>query len=291
MENIRQFLIEHSKKILGTAAVLVLIACAALIAVCSNHGGALTGLFLLAVSVILFQKKEAAAQTISYLLLGAAIYFFPASASAVLFYVGNVFRIHTGRWRIFLIVMGEYVCGIPGVLRTGEIGSPITRLISWLNVNNLFDHNISFWSLVTGREQLRFGLVAAALALGLLILGLFFYETTQMREEFFLIWSVWTCLLFLPYGHAEDGLILVVLLLFGKRWEENWKDIVRMYRGALLLWLTESLMMIGSAYGGYERFGYDFYQMAVGLNFIAWLLFTYKGTVHIWKENQVTARN
>lgn len=286
MEAIRKFLIRYNKQILGGVAVLILVLCIGLTAVYSHSVGELIGIFLLALSVILLRKEEAVAQTISYLLLGAAVFFFPASAAVVLFYAGEVFRIHTGRWRILLIAAAEYVCGIPTVLRTGRIGFPVVRLVSWLNVDNLFDHNISFWSLVTGREQLRFGLVAAALACGLLMLGLFFYETKKMREEFFMIWSVWTCLLFLPYGHAEDGLVLIVLLLC-RKWQEN----ERMYGGALLLWLTESLMMIGSAYGGYERFGYDFYQMAVGLNFMAWLLFTYKGTEHLWEENQTVVKN
>ena len=44
--------------------------------------------------------------------------------------------------------------------------------------------------------------------------------------------------------------------------------------------------MLGSAYGGYERFGYDFYQMAVGLNVLLWLVFTYKGIEHSWKKDK-----
>lgn len=286
MDVIRKFLIRYSKQLLGAAVALLLIVCILLTAVCSHNFGALTGLGLLALSVVLHKREKATDRTVSYILLGAAVYFFPASSAVVLFYVGKAFKIQNGRWRMLLIVVAEYVCGIPTVLRTGKIGFPVTRLVSWLNVNNLFDHNISFWSLVTGREQLRFGLVAVALASGLLILGFFFYEKNKMGEEFYMIWSVWTCLLFLPYGHAEDGLVLIVLLLFGRRQHEN----ENLYQGVLMLWLAESLMMIGSAYGGYERFGYDFYQMAVGLNFIAWLLFTYKGTEHLWKENQVTVK-
>lgn len=98
MEAIRKFLIRYNKQILGGVAVLILVLCIGLTAVYRHSVGELIGIFLLALSVILLRKEEAVAQTISYLLLGAAVFFFPASAAVVLFYAGEVFRIHTGRW-------------------------------------------------------------------------------------------------------------------------------------------------------------------------------------------------
>ncbi len=223
----------------------------------------------------------------AYLLLGIAIYCFPATAAAVPFYVGDALRRnHLLRYGIWIPV-GVYITGVPEIIRNRNMLQPVHHLISWLNVGNVFDHNLSFWSLVTGREQLRFGLVAVVLTLGALLIGLFWYvayeksdatrnvvisATDRMVEEAFLLWSVWTCLLFLPYGHAEDGMVLIMVLLFSCHGLLRH----RLYLGILFLQAAETLFMLGSAYGGYERFGYDFYQIAVGLNVLAWLVHSYR---------------
>ncbi len=286
MKSIRKFLIRHDGLFFYAASLFILLLCLAILFMNGQAREEIIGLVLLALSMWM-RGKKGQRQTISCLILGVSIYFFPATAAAALFCVGDTFRIRAGRWKSLLIPAGAYICGMPGVVSTGQISYPVHRFVSWLNVDNLFDHNISFWSLVTGREQLRFGLIAAAVFVGLCMLGFFFYVENRSDQAFFMIWSVWTWLLFLPYGHAEDGMVLLMLFFFCKpKLEER-----RIYRGSMLLWLMESLMMIGSAYGGYEQFGYDFYQLAVGMNFVAWLVFSYKGTEYLWKKDRNTAPN
>lgn len=280
MNKIREFLMKYHSQFCGTLAVMLFLLCLILIVTELPAGLMLLSLILIVLSLWCITGNSSNRMIAGYFLLGIAVYFFPAAAIAVPFSLGYGFRRLYDLWKPVLIVTGIFMVGMPGLISSGDICAPFRHLLLWLNRDNLFDHNISFWSLVTGREQLRFGLVAVMMTLGGLLLGFFLYQREKVEREDFLIWSAWTCLLFVPYGHAEDGIVLAVLLLTCKKLRES-----RLYQATLLLWLLELLLMLGSAYGGYERLGYDFYQMAVGINVMAWLTFSYRGFSRIWKND------
>ncbi len=314
MEAVRTFIIQNEKYFFGIGIVAIAVLSLAILVLEYHAGGMLwllAGMAMLSVSLMLKNRESAANEemkcaetrtgrgysTAASLLLGIAIYCFPATAAVVPFFLSEAMRRKTVVQQGVFILLGTYFMGIPQTVQHGNALWPIYRLISWLNVDNVFDHNLSFWSLVTGREQLRFGMVAVVLTAGILVIGLFWYleqekketlEKTEdlaipnFAEESFLLWSVWSCLLFLPYGHAEDGSVLFLVLVTACR--NLLKH--RLYQAILFLQGTETLFMLGSAYGGYERFGYDFYQIAVGLNVLAWLIHSYR-MMHVWKGKSI----
>lgn len=298
MEAVRTFIIRNKKCFFGFIIAAIVALSLAIIALEYYSDGMLwllSGMAFLFLSLVLItwkvckdkrELKGRVSNLTACFLLGIAIFCFPAAAAAVPFYLGEALRKKEFIRDSICICIGTYFVGIPQVIASKDALHPIYRLVSWLNVDNVFDHNLSFWSLVTGREQLRFGMVAVVLTLGILAIGLFWYvrrektgiyeEAESLKgaesEEAFLLWTVWTCLLFLPYGHAEDGMILVLVLLTACR---NLRKHY-LYQGIVFLQAAETLFMLGSAYGGYERLGYDFYQIAVGLNVLAWLIHSYR---------------
>lgn len=299
MEAVRTFIIRNEKCFFRIVIAVIAALSLAIIALEYYSDGMLWllfGMVLLFISLILRSGKTYIAKgkltsTVSdpmaYFLLGVAIFCFPATVAVVPFYIGDALNKKQFIRGCVCIASGTYVVGIPQIIAHKDASRPIYRLVSWLNIDNVFDHNLSFWSLVTGREQLRFGMVAVVLTLGILAIGLFWYARAEKAEiseeaeilpgaesaeESFLLWTVWTCLLFLPYGHAEDGMVLELVLLAACR------NLLRhhLYQGILFLQAAETLFMLGSAYGGYERLGYDFYQIAVGLNVLAWMIHSYR---------------
>lgn len=292
MEAVRMFIIRNRKMLFGTVIGGMLVFCIAITAKAYPIGWLLAGSILLVLSLLCYMGHVGKHSDgkwedgLSFLLLGAAVYCFPAAGAVLPFYLAEILKKRKllGCGGCFLA--GLYLPGISHIVSRADLFWPFHRLLFWLNTDNVFDHNLSFWSLVTGREQLRFGMVAVLMTMGILLIGFYLYSDGQLHREDFLVWTAWTCLLFLPYGHAEDGFTLVWVLLiadFGRLRDR------RLYQLVLLTELTETLFMLGSAYGGYERFGYDFYQMAVGVNVLLWLLFTYRGIGHLWTGNRESA--
>jgi|GEM_PF-4355409 len=288
MEVVRMFIIRNRKLLFGIAIGGMVVLSIMITARSYPILWFLAGSILMVLSILwrmgsMGSMGSVRADWLSCLFLGAAVYCFPAAGAALPFSLAETAKKRRIPVCGAAFFVGLYLPGVPQIVSRRDFFWPFGRILLWLNRDNVFDHNLSFWSLVTGREQLRFGMVAVLMTLGLLLIGWYLYSVGQVRRVDFLVWTAWTCLLFLPYGHAEDGLALVWIVLAA--------DFVilrdrRLYQLVLFLELAETLFMLGSAYGGYERFGYDFYQMAVGLNALLWLVFTYKGIEHSWKKDK-----
>ena len=157
MEAVRTFIIRNKNWIFGIGIAGMAGFCVGITALAYPIGWFLAGILLLILSLLFTGNVQCgnkmwALSFSGYLLLGAAIYCFPANMAVIPFYILEAFcRRRTIRCGL-LILFGNYVIGVQGVLLNSDILWPMRKLISWLNTENVFDHNLSFWSLVTGRE-------------------------------------------------------------------------------------------------------------------------------------------
>lgn len=290
MEAVRTFIIRNKRWCLGLPAVILALLCLGMVVKILNGSEVvqfLLGILLCVLSVrMIINEAEDEFQRGRWLaaciLLGCGVGLFPMAAAVIPFYLEICVR---GRsmakgMALLLIPAGMWIAGVRGILEAQDVWYPIHHLAASLNTENVFDFNPSFWALVTGREQLRFGMVAALMGMVILILGIYLYAECGADRREFLCWTVWTCLLFMPYGQAEDGLLLVVILLLYRPLGH------RMYYLHLFFWLAETLLMLGSAYGGYELLGYSMYQMLVGMNLLLWFMFSYEVFSAVWKRNE-----
>lgn len=291
MEAVRTFIIRNKRWCLGLPAVILALLCLGMVVKILNGMEVvqfLLGILLCVLSVrMIINEAEDEFQRGRWLaaciLLGWGVVLFPMAAAVIPFYLGICVR---GRSMakgaaLLLIPAGMWIAGVRGILAEQNVLYPIHHLAACLNTENVFDFNPSFWVLVTGREQLRFGMAAALMGMGILLMGIYLYAECGADRRGFLCWSVWTCLLFMPYGHAEDGLLLVLVLLLYRPLGQ-----LRMYYLHLFFWLAETLLMLGSAHGGYELLGYSVYQMLVGMNLLLWFMFSYEVFSAVWRRNE-----
>lgn len=172
--------------------------------------------FVMAALYCLFQKKD----QVAFIFIGIAFAFKLQTIFIIPFFI--YYYIKEKRFSILnfgISLFSFYIMQIPGFLCGRSFLEPIRIYVEQGETYKEMTLNFtSFWVLV-GNDYESLHLIAIVLTISILGIGLFWlmYSSVKMdnADSFMklLIWSVWTCLLFLPAMHERYGYLLDLLLI------------------------------------------------------------------------------
>lgn len=237
------------------------------------------------ISAAAFVKKR---YTISMFALGVSFAFklqalFMLPAYVIAYFVEKKYSI----WKFIMIPAALYVLSLPALLLGRSFLDPIRIYLEQYDYNNEITLNfVSFWNMLCGQrynptEFTDMKLTAVLITLiifGIALLSAMHYGLKLEKPQGFMnlcVWSLWTCMLFLPsmlsrYAYPMDILLIILVFL-------DWKVLPE-----AILANAMSISMIGRNMFGFEP---PYFALAV-IYLLGYCLFTW----HIVRTAEYTKR-